>query len=39
MLLKNGRWKVVEKQINNGRDDFLLPLKDLELKKRGCKRS
>ena len=28
---------MVEKQINNGRDDFLIPLKDLKLKKEAVK--
>lgn len=37
MIKENGQWKVMEKEIDHGWNDFLIPLKDLKLKKEAVK--
>lgn len=37
MVKENGEWKVMEKQINHGWNDFLVPWKDLKLRKEAIK--
>jgi 3-phenylpropionate/cinnamic acid dioxygenase small subunit len=37
MVKEKGQWKILEKEIDHGWNDFLIPLKDLKLKKEAVK--